>query len=137
VIVTTQFKGLAVIERDLAMREARLIEGTDRSLKAIADYGADLIRTAMLSAGSPSSPGGAPGIATGNLIRSVQSEHATGSLQAVIRVGTAGRKKGGAPHWHLLEFGTVKMAARPVIRPSGKLASQHGQILINEVVRRA
>lgn len=134
-LVTAELKGLDRIEADLVRREAMLIEGVDKALGTIAGYGADLMRERMQMAPSPSPPGGAPGTVTGNLIRSVRSEHQAGSLTAIMRAGTKGRKKGGAPHWFLLEFGTMRMAARPFIRPAGKQAAEHGRHLIDAVVR--
>lgn len=135
IVMSAELRGMDEIERDIAMREARLIEGADRAVMEIARYGADLIRESLLAAPSPSGPGGAPGVRTGNLLRSVRAEHQQGTLTAAIRAGTRGKLKKGAPHWYLLEFGTVKMAARPFIRPAGKQAAEHGQKLIDALVR--
>lgn len=58
--------------------------------------------------GSPSSPGGVPGIDTGALKNSI-SVTETGTLSRSISVGV----EYGLP----LEFGTTKMAARPFMLP--------------------
>lgn len=134
--VKGHFDGLDRLARDVELRERALVGAVSRSLFAIASDGARRMREAMTAAGSPSAPGGAPGIVTGNLIKSVRVTQLQGDLEAHLRFGTKGGKRGGAPHWHLLEFGTRKMAARPVLRPAGAAAAAEGERKLAEAMGR-
>lgn len=63
------------------------------------------------SAQSPSAPGDPPGVDTGNLKNSVVAEpHPADKLTWFVNIG--------ATYADDLEFGTVKMAARPYVRPA-------------------
>ena len=42
------------------------------------------------------------------------------------------KMKGGAPHAHLLEFGTVKMSARPYMRPASATAKPEVEWIIHD-----
>lgn len=58
---------------------------------------------------------------TGNLRRSIKSRRAKGSrsrAEAEVWVDRSGGKSGRGYHWHLVEFGTVKMAAQPFVVPT-------------------
>lgn len=59
----------------------------------------------------------APEGPTGNLQASIYRFRLkeTPDTQATFRVGVNARK---APHWHFLEFGTRRQAAKPFIRPT-------------------
>lgn len=62
--------------------------------------------------------GGGPGVVTGKLKDAIYQafvEKESGNGRAVYRISWNKKK---APHGHLLERGTSKMAARPFIRPS-------------------
>ena len=118
-MIEAKMTGFDKYEADLQRRIDGLRRGADSFVSSVATDGARRIRAAMLGAGYPSSPGSAPGIVTGNLIKSVQSSHEQGSLKAEIQVT--------APHWHLLEFGTSRMAARPFLRPQARLAVAAGE----------
>lgn len=43
-------------------------------------------------------------------------------------------KRPGAPHAHLIEFGTVRMAARPFMRPAASTAKGEVQQLLHEEI---
>lgn len=134
-MMETKLIGMDGYAADIERREQQMLKAVDAGLMAIARRGADILRNSMLAAGSPSSPGSPPGIVTGNLIKSVRAEHAAGSMQAVTAFGSNG-KRGKAPHWFLLEFGTRKMAARPSLRPAGQQAGQEGQQLLTAMIKR-
>lgn len=121
--------GMDRLEADLSARMKRLAQNVDGFVASVANDGASRIRAAMHSASSPSSPGSAPGIVTGNLIKSVQTTHERGSFKAEVQVT--------APHWHLLEFGTSKMAARPFLRPQAKLAVIAGEARIGAAIEQS
>lgn len=53
---------------------------------------------------------------TGTLNRSIYHYYDKKLSTPTHAVYSIGPNKKTAPHWHLLEFGTVKMAARPFIR---------------------
>ena len=53
------------------------------------------------------------------------------STNDIFRVGVRGGK-GGAPHGHLLEYGTVKMPAKPFLLPAFKNMKQE---VIKRIVR--
>lgn len=56
--------------------------------------------------------------ATGNLRDSLYQYHDTKLSVNGKHVYSIGPNKKKAPHWHLLEYGTVRMAAKPFIRPT-------------------
>lgn len=130
VAITGKFTGIEKMLEDMTRREEAIVRTIDAALGVIARDAADRMRQAMLSAPSPSLPGSAPGVVTGNLIKAIRAVHKIGSLQAEVQI------KGKAAHWHLLEFGTTKMAARPFIRPYGREAAIDGEELINRAVAR-
>lgn len=134
-LMTVSLQGMQTFETDLARRELAMLKAIDTGLGAIARRGADILRQSMLSAGSPSSPGSPPGVVTGNLIKSVRAEHLQGSMKSATAFGSNG-KRGKAPHWYLVEFGTRKMAARPSLRPAGLQAGQEGQRLLVDMIKR-
>lgn len=126
--LTVRVEGGAALERDLAKRELAMLRGADQAMAGIADLAADRMREWMRSASSPSHPGSPPGIFTGNLIKGVYSAHEHETLRAVAGIDS--------PHWHFAEFGTVKMAARPVIRPAGKAVALEADRFLKEAARR-
>lgn len=70
---------------------------------------ADLKQTLSISP-SPSAPGQPPGVETGNLRRSVQTDRSQVESDLVARVGT------NLPYGRWLEYGTRFTAARPWLR---------------------
>lgn len=126
--LTVRVEGGDALEQDLAKRELAMLRGADQAMARLAELAADRMRASMRSAASPSSPGSPPGIVTGNLIKGVYSAHQPGTLRAVAGIDS--------PHWHFAEFGTVKMAARPVIRPSGAAVALTAERVMKEATRR-
>jgi len=60
-------------------------------------------------------------VKTGNLKRAIKAKRGRGDRTAVTATVVADRsggRSGKAYHWHLLEFGTVKMPAQPFISPT-------------------
>lgn len=135
-MIEAKLIGIDKLEADLQRRLTGLVASVDAFVADVARDGAQRIRDAMLSSASPSSPGSAPGVVTGNLIKSVRAVHEAGTLMAEVRMGSSG-KRGKAPHWHLLEFGTSKMAARPVIRPQAKAAVIAGEARLGQAIGKA
>ena len=125
--LTVRVEGGDALERDLAKRELAMLRSADQAMARLAELAADRMRTSMKSASSPSSPGSPPGIVSGNLIKGVYSAHQPGTLRAVAGID--------APHWHFAEFGTVKMAARPVIRPAGKSVAMDAARILKDASR--
>lgn len=123
--VTTKLVGMDRLEADLVQREKQFVLAIDGFLGRLASTAAQRMRDRMNAAPSPSPAGSVPGVVTGNLVKGVYAAHAKGSLTAA-----AGIK---APHWHLLEFGTVKMSARPVIRPTGLEVAEEGLQMMHEI----
>lgn len=132
----SEFRGLAIIENDIETRRKSIRDRLAAALLDIASDGGDRMRQAMLSSASPSAPGSAPAVVTGHLIGSIRAEQKHGEVGARIRVGSNG-KRGKAPHWHLLEFGTSKMAPRPFIRDNARAAAEDGSRRIAEALRGA
>lgn len=63
----------------------------------------------------------APKGPTGNLRRAIKSRRtrgAQGQAEAEVWVDRSGGRSGRGYHWHLIEFGTVKMAAQPFTVPT-------------------
>ena len=125
--LTVRVEGGDALERDLAKRELAMLRSADHAMARLAELAADRMRASMRSASSPSSPGSPPGIVSGNLIDGVYSAHQLGTLRAVAGIA--------APHWHFAEFGTVKMAARPVIRPSGAAVALAAERIMKAATR--
>lgn len=55
---------------------------------------------------------------TGNLHNSIYQYHDVKLSVDGKQIYAIGPNKKKAPHWHLLEYGTSRMAARPFIRPT-------------------
>jgi HK97 gp10 family phage protein len=55
---------------------------------------------------------------TGNLKASLYQYHDTKLSVNGKHIYSIGPNKKKAPHWHLVEYGTSRMAARPFIRPT-------------------
>ena len=70
----------------------------------------EMRRTVSTMGPPPSTPGSPPRVATGTLLSRMRALRLDEGLR--WRIGSA------SPHSHLLEFGTVKMAPRPFVRPS-------------------
>ena len=59
---------------------------------------------------------------TGNLFKAIRSkrdkgDEKNGDFQASVIVNLKPSQGAIAPHWHFIEFGTIKQAPRPFIRP--------------------
>ena len=59
-------------------------------------------------------PGGPPAMRSGNLLSSLEYDITVQESSATLRVGDL---KGKVPYFRYLEFGTNKMAPRPLLRP--------------------
>lgn len=60
-------------------------------------------------------------VQTGNLRRSIKSKRTRGrpgEAEAEVYVDRSGGRTGSGYHWHLIEFGTVKMSAQPFTVPT-------------------
>jgi len=66
-------------------------------------------------------------VQTGTLKDSIRVTRLKGDPKLNIRVYAGNRKKGGAFYAHMVEYGTVKMRARPYLRPA--LNAAKGQIM--------
>lgn len=86
--------------------EARRI--ARRSVTAIAKQGRDKMRSRVA-------------VHTKNLYKSIKSRRARGKpdrAEAEIYVDKSGRPSGKGYHWHMIEFGTVKMSPQPFVVPT-------------------
>lgn len=72
------------------------------------------VKRGMAAAGSPSAPGDYPGVDTGALINSVQTE----------RSGLKGRMYTNMEYAMYLEYGTRNMAARPSFTPAARVGRE-------------
>jgi len=92
---------------------ARLREDTPdnaaHAIAALAFEGQAYVVNSFGKDGSPSTPGGAPGIDTGNLKNSITTADGRDRFHKRIEVG--------ADYGLYLEFGTTRMAARPFMTP--------------------
>jgi len=59
-------------------------------------------------------------VATGKLKDTIRVVRLKGDPKQNVRVYAGNRIKGGAFYAHMIEYGTVKMAAKPFLRPSLK-----------------
>lgn len=126
-VVTAKLTGMEKYEADLEKREYDMLLRIDAYMGRLAQEAAKRMRDRMNAAPSPSPRGSVPGVVTGNLVKGVYAAHAKGTLKA-----WAGIK---APHAHLLEFGTVKMAARPVVRPTAREVADEGLANMAEALK--
>lgn len=58
---------------------------------------------------------------TGNLFKAIRSKRERGRpdvFEASVTINLEGGRGPIAPHWHFIEFGTVKQRARPFIGPT-------------------
>lgn len=55
---------------------------------------------------------------TGKLKASIRTTRLKGDPKLNIRIYAGSREKGGAFYAHMVEYGTVKMRARPFLRPA-------------------
>lgn len=60
-----------------------------------------------------SAPGQAPASDTGRLANSINGEMVKGALESIVRAGS-----GVVKYARMLEFGTIRMAARPFFQPA-------------------
>ena len=93
----------------------------------------DAQRRAMFAAmrnrqGEPSTPGNAPAIQTGNLVRNVIVDDSD-LLKMHVRVGVFDN----APYAGFLEFGTKSMAARPYLKPAMLHAAEVAKAILKDV----
>ncbi len=116
--------------RDIELRQNAIIDRADNFVRDASLDGMHRMIGAMNAAPSPSSPGSAPGVRTGNLIKSTRSIHEKGSLMSTTAFGSNGRR-GKAPHWHFAEFGTSNQAARPVMRPECEAAAKEALVHVS------
>lgn len=61
---------------------------------------------------------------TGNLFKAIRSKRERGRkdvFEASVTINLKGGSGPIAPHWHFIEFGTVKQRPRPFIAPTVKL----------------
>jgi len=63
-------------------------------------------------------PGDPPGQVTGTLNKAIYRVYAESDSTDDRKIYRVSVNKRTAPHWHLVEFGTSRMAARPYIRPA-------------------
>lgn len=101
--IDTKLEGQEELERKLAKMTESV--GYDRMEKIMYES-AEEVRDELKTA-APAGP-------TGNLARSPVAKKMPKSRSPVV---IAGIDRKIAPHAHLIEFGTVKMAARPFFRP--------------------
>ena len=116
--------------RDIERRQHKIIDGADDFVRDASVDGMHKMIGAMNASPSPSSPGSAPGVRTGNLIKTTRSIHEKGSLMATTAFGSNGRR-GKAPHWHFAEFGTSNQSARPVLRPQCEAAAREALFYVS------
>lgn len=109
----------------LAAKLDKITAAADGAVRPSAQAGAQVFydevrqRTSgTAGSGESSAPGDSPNVQTGHLRDAIYQAFAdkeSGESKAVYRVSWNKRK---APHGHLLENGTSKMAARPFLRPA-------------------
>lgn len=97
-----EIRGLDELERKLAKMAKR---ASEEAILAALMKGAEVLETEMKGTTAWKD-------VTGNLRKSIGTKKAGKGKKGEVRVGAS------APHTHLLEMGTVKMTARPFIRPA-------------------
>jgi hypothetical protein len=100
--VNLDLSKLEQLDRDAPGRAGQIIQ------KIAQDVEADIVLS--FNSRSPSPAGEPPGVDTGNLKNSVQANATLDPLTWVLDVG--------AFYAVMLEYGTLRMAARPFVRPA-------------------
>ncbi len=105
--------GLDALRRQLAALPRAAALATAPGFMAVAEGVADEVRASLGSGTQASAPGGVPDDPTGRLAASVTAGATAGGSAVTV----------AAPEAAFLEYGTLRMAARPFLRP---LASRAG-----------
>ena len=115
VVVTITSNKLKEVARELPEQVGRAID------KTLLEMESD-VKRGMGAAGSPSAPGDYPGMDTGTLASSIQTD----------RKGTKGVMYTNMEYAPFLEYGTSRMAARPFFTPAARV----GKTTLDEEVER-
>lgn len=108
------------------------LDSIDKSMKAATDAAADTIVVGMklaLSGPSPSLPGNVPGMRSGRLkqaISAVAWRNNNHDSETLVGIDTSVNGVKKTPPWLygiFLEYGTIKMAARPFFGPISRNSS--------------
>ena len=110
--VSCRTSGLDALRRRLAALPAEARTATAPALLALAEDVADDLRASLGGAAAPSAPGGPPDDPSGRIAASVSA--------AAMQDGSAVTV--AAPEAASLEYGTLRMAARPFLRPTASRA---------------
>ena len=105
--------------REVAGKLDKLTKAAEDSVRPAAQAGAEKFYMRMkLNVSGLSGDKTLPGVVTGTLKNAVYQAYSrdnSGDGKATYHISVNKKK---APHWHLLEYGTSRMAARPFIRPT-------------------
>lgn len=124
--VTVRAAGVAALRRRLAALPDAARTAAAPGFTALAEEAAGDVRVSLGAGPGPSAPGAAPGDPSGRLAATVSA--------APTEAGSA--VTAAAPEAALLEYGTLRMAARPFLRPVASRAGRAGLALLGAALRR-
>ncbi len=115
--------GEAAVVASLVNSEKNFKKGLNEAAEFAGELLVRTARQGMASAGSPAPPGGYPGNVTGNLSAGIRHNVTPHAMYF----------KSTARHKSLLEDGTSKMLARPVITTAAKEAAGEVSTILNNM----
>lgn len=128
--VKVRAAGLDALRRRLAALPDRARAAAVPGFEALADAAAVEVRASLGAGPDPSAPGAAPDDRAGRLAAAVSAGPT--AVGSAVTVGTADV---AAPEAAFLEYGTVRMAPRPFLRPAAARAGARGLGLLKEALR--
>ena len=123
--VRVRASGLEALRRRLAALPGTARGTAAPALVALAEEVAGEVRTSFSTGAEPSSPGAAPDDASGRLAAAVSAVPSDAGGSVMV----------SAPEAAFLEYGTVRMAARPFLRPAATRAGARGLDLLKAALR--
>ena len=104
--------GLDALRRRLAALPAEAEAAVRPAMEGVAEDVAAAVRASLVAGAGPSAPGHAPHDPSGRLAASVSATATDGGSAVTV----------AAPEAVALEYGTLRMAARPFLRPAAQRA---------------
>ena len=128
-ILSHKITGLDAMRRRLEALSGAARSATAAALSDVAEgVSAEIQATLDRTTPGVSLPGAPPADPAGRLAASVSVDTDPDALRSVVTVS--------APFAQFLEFGTIRMAARPFLRPAALRAQRSAKVLLAEALRR-
>ena len=123
--VTVRAAGLEALRRRIPALPSAAQAAVTPGFEALAEAAADELRAGLGAGPGPSAPGSAPDDPSGRLAASVSAAFSDGGSAVTV----------AAPEAVFLEYGTVRMAARPFLRPAAARAGARSLAILKAAFR--